>query len=200
MMIDEPAAPAASVAVVGITPVAVIDGGSRVAGAGLLLQLRTALAPLPPGAVVEVRSTEASVRDDLTAWCRLSGNVLLAVADTGRLTTYFVRKGGSAAWETPEWGTRLPQRQHGVLDVRDWFIGRRAHVPEEAPTYFGFIRRGAVAEPGLPSYPFRLNRKADVWTETLADLYEQATAQQWHASTDIPWGQLRPLPDALERA
>jgi TusA-related sulfurtransferase len=188
------------VAVVGITPSAVLEGGNRTAGAGLLLQLRTTLAPLPPGAVLELRSTAPGLRDDLAAWCQLNGHSLLTAADAGLQTTYFIRNGGSASWEQPEWGLRLPQRQPGVLDLRDWFIGRRATVPDEAPTYYGFIPRGAVAEPGRPAYPFRLNRKADVWTETLADLYEQATAQQWHAATDIPWAQLPSLPDAVERA
>lgn len=196
-MTDE-AAGSGAVTVVGITPSAVLESGSRTAGAGLL-QLRLALAPLPPGAVVELRSSAPGLRDDLAAWCQLNGHTLLAAADTGHQTTYFIRN-DSPAWAPPEWGTRLPQRQPGVLDLRDWFIGRRAAVPEEAPTYYGFIPRGAVAEPGLPAYPFRLNRKTDVWTETLADLYEQATAQQWHAATDIPWAQLPPLPDAVERA
>ena len=200
-MTDDDATPQGAFAVVGITPAAVVDGGSRTAGVGLLLQVRTTLAPLPPGAVVEVHSTEPSVREDLAAWCRLTGNEFLTAADAGRHTTYFIRKGGAAArWEVPDWGNRLPQRRPGVLDLRDWFVGRRATVPAEAPTYYGFIPRGAVAEPGLPEYPFRLNHKADVWADTLADLYEQATAQQWNASTDIPWSQLRPLPDDLERA
>ncbi|MGD9893081.1 MAG: sulfurtransferase TusA family protein [Dehalococcoidia bacterium] len=188
-------------AVVALTPITIVDGGNRSAGAGVLLQVRTALAPLPPGAVVEVRSTEPSVREDLAAWCRLTGNALVSAADAGAYTTYFVRKGGGAArWDTPDWGIRMPQRREGTLDLRDWFTGRRATVPDEASTYFGFIPRGAVAEPGLPEYPFRLNHKADVWVDTLADLYEQATAQQWNASTDIPWSELRPLPDDLERA
>jgi TusA-related sulfurtransferase len=198
---DDARTPENAFAVVGITPAAVVDGGDRGAGAGLLLQVRTSLAPLPPGAVVEVRSAEASVRDDLAAWCRLTGNEMVAAADAGTHTAFFVRKGSAAARrEAPDWGNRLPRRREGALDLRDWFVGRRAAVPDEAPTYYGFIPRGAVAEPGLPEYPFRLNRKADVWADTLADLYEQATAQQWNASTDIAWSALRPLPDDLERA
>ena len=34
----------------------------------------------------------------------------------------------------------------------------------------------------------------------MADLYEQATAGQWDASRDIPWSELKPLPEPLERA
>jgi hypothetical protein len=84
--------------------------------------------------------------------------------------------------------------------VRDWFQGRAGDVPAEAPTYLGFTPRGAVAEPGMPSYPFALNRKEDVWAESLPDLYEQAKAQQWNATTDIPWADLPELPDDVERA
>ena len=39
-----------------------------------------------------------------------------------------------------------------------------------------------------------------MWAAEVADLYEQATAGQWDASRDIPWADLKPLPDPLERA
>jgi len=52
----------------------------------------------------------------------------------------------------------------------------------------------------MPALPFTLNRKLDVWADNLPDLYEQAKAQQWNATTDVPWASLAPLPDELERA
>jgi len=99
-----------------------------------------------------------------------------------------------------EWGVQLPRRPDGSVDLRNWLVGRRALIPDEAPAYYGFIPRGAVGEPGLPDYPFHLNRRADIWTESITELYEQATAQQWNANNDIPWAKLRPIPDDLERA
>jgi uncharacterized OsmC-like protein len=54
--------------------------------------------PLRAGGVLEVRSREGSVREDLPAWCRMTGNDLLSTAPgEGASTSYFVRKGGADA-------------------------------------------------------------------------------------------------------
>lgn len=60
---------------------AVCDGGDLDCGSGLLLIIRNAMAPLAAGGVLEVRSREASVREDLPAWCRMVGHGLLGVHD-----------------------------------------------------------------------------------------------------------------------
>jgi len=79
-------------------PDAVCDGGDLDCGSGLLLIIRRAMDPLRPGGVLEVRSREGSVREDLPAWCRMTGNDLLASSPgEGRSTSYFVRKGGDDA-------------------------------------------------------------------------------------------------------
>lgn len=184
----------------GITPATVVHGGNLDVG-GVLMAVRNAINRLQAGEVLELVSTGAGLRDDLTAWCRLTQNEMLAELDGGSRTRYLIRKGaGAARWDQPDWGIRLPLRQGRAIDMRDWFAGRAGLVPEEAPTYFGFVPRGAVPELGMPDYPYILNRKADVWADNIADLYEQAKAQQWNATTDIPWQQLQPLPDDLERA
>jgi uncharacterized OsmC-like protein/TusA-related sulfurtransferase len=74
---------------------AVCDGGDLDCGSGLLLIIRSALQPLPPGGVLEVRSRESSVKEDLPAWCRMVGHALLATAEEPeRATSYFLRKKG----------------------------------------------------------------------------------------------------------
>jgi len=186
---------------VGISPSAVVNGGSLSVGAGLLMQVRNAMDRLQPGQTLEIESKEESIGEELKAWCRLTLNDFLGDADAGYHTKYFIRKGIKASWqEQPDWGIRLPQRPGGTIDLRDRFVGRAGEVPENAPTYYGFVPRGAVPELGMPEYPYVLNNKADVWARNIADLYEQAKTQQWNATTDIPWSQLTPLPDALERA
>jgi TusA-related sulfurtransferase/uncharacterized OsmC-like protein len=65
----------------GAAPAAVCDGGDLDCGSGLLLIIRAAMAPLAAGAVLEVRSRERSVREDLPAWCRMVGHALLDVRD-----------------------------------------------------------------------------------------------------------------------
>lgn len=187
--------------VVGVAPAAVVEAADLHAGEGLLLRVRNALTRLGEGQVVEIRAAGGEVREDLAAWCRITQNELVDTVDAGDHTRFFVRKGpGAARWERPDWGVRLPLRRGGALDLRDWLVGRAGDVPEEAPTYWGFIPRGAVPEPGMPDFPYALNRKTDVWAQNLPDLYEQAKSKQWNASTDIPWGELPPLADDLERA
>ena len=178
-----------------------MDGGGLSSGAGLLMQVRNTLDRLREGQVLEVRTTESSAREDLNAWCRLTLNEFIGDADAGSHSKYFIRKGDKASKQAqPDWGIRLARERDGVIDMRDWFVGRVGQVPDNAPAYLGFVPRGAVPELGMPEYPYTLNRKDDVWADNVADLYEQAKSHQWNATTDIPWGQLEPLPEELERA
>jgi len=79
-------------------PDAVCDGGDLDCGSGLLLIIRNAMAPLAAGGVLEVRSREASVREDLPAWCRMVGHGLLGAHDgEGGYVHYLVRKKGADA-------------------------------------------------------------------------------------------------------
>ncbi|HEU5003288.1 MAG TPA: DUF455 domain-containing protein [Actinomycetota bacterium] len=200
---DEEQEPNASkdFSLVGITPAAVLDAAGIDPGP-VLLMLRNAVSRLDEGDVLEVGAAEdQDLDDDLSSWCRLNGCDVLARLDAGAGRKWLLRKGPAApAWEKPDWGVTLPRRDGRRIDLRDWFAGRAGEVPDEAPTYYGFVPRGAVAEPGMPSYPFTLNTKAEVWADNIAALYEQAKAQQWNASEDIAWDQLPALPDDLERA
>jgi uncharacterized OsmC-like protein len=54
--------------------------------------------PLPGGGVLEVRSREISVKEDLPAWCRMVGHALVGTEDAeNRYTHYFIRKKGDDA-------------------------------------------------------------------------------------------------------
>lgn len=186
----------------GVVPIAhaVLDGGDLDCGSGLLLILRQALHRLEPGQILELKSREVSVKEDLPAWCRMTENELVTIQPATDHVKYFIRRGKGAGGEKPDWGIRVPPRPGTGIDLRDWYVGRVGHVLEEAPVTDGFAPRGAVVERGTPPYPFTLNRKREIWAETLADLYEQAKAAQWDATRDIPWDDLRPLPEELERA
>jgi hypothetical protein len=60
--------------------------------------------------------------------------------------------------------------------------------------------RGSVVPDGVPSLGFTVNDKAECWADNVMELYEEAVARQWSSARDIPWDELRPLPDDLERA
>jgi tRNA 2-thiouridine synthesizing protein A len=55
--------------------------------------IKAKLRELTSGQVLEVRADDPSAREDIGAWCRLSGHELVAVVDeTAEITRYFLRK------------------------------------------------------------------------------------------------------------
>ncbi|MBL8848329.1 MAG: hypothetical protein JNG89_01535 [Planctomycetaceae bacterium] len=76
-------------------PDASFDGGSLDCGSGLLLLIRRHIDPLPGGRLLEIRSTEPSVEEDLPSWCRMTGNDLLSTVRRGPERSYLVRKRGA---------------------------------------------------------------------------------------------------------
>jgi len=72
------------------------DGGNLDCGSGLLLLIRKHIDPLPPGGILEIRSTEISVEEDLPAWCRLTGNEFISWTRQGDQRSFLVCKGALA--------------------------------------------------------------------------------------------------------
>jgi 5-methyltetrahydropteroyltriglutamate--homocysteine methyltransferase len=73
-------------------PDATFDGGDLDCGNGLLLLIRRHIDPLEPGQLLEIRSREASVDEDLPAWCRMTGNDLVSRTRSGGDRSFLVRK------------------------------------------------------------------------------------------------------------
>ncbi len=69
------------------------DGGELDCGNGLLLLIRKHIDPLEQGQLLEILSLEASVEEDLPAWCRLTGNEMVNMWRTGRQRSFLVSKG-----------------------------------------------------------------------------------------------------------
>ena len=107
-------------------PLATCDGGDLDCGSGLLLIIRSAMAPLPPGGVLLVKSREISVREDLPAWCRMVGHGLLGqVAADGGYTHYTLRKKGA---DQELAGDLQKAREHGWQARVRWTAGMQAKV------------------------------------------------------------------------
>jgi len=98
-----------------------------------------------------------------------------------------------------EWGTRAKPGNLG-LRLKDINIGSYGVVPDHGGEHRSMAPRGATLPDDLPSLGFTLNEKAEVWADNAAELYEEAVARQWSSARDIPWSELKPLPDDLERA
>ena len=71
----------------------VCEGGNLDCGSGLLLLIRKSMEAVPDGDILEIRSTEISVKEDLPAWCRMTENPYLGWRSATEHNKYFVQRG-----------------------------------------------------------------------------------------------------------
>lgn len=134
-----------------LSPDHVLDGGALDCGSGLVLLIREHMRKVPDGGVLEMRSLEPTVRDDLPPWCRMVGHEFLGAlpGELERQHRYFVRRGsGTAAAQEDaalsadkerarayEW--RLRARSSGALETTvycrnfKWQLGQPASFEEK---------------------------------------------------------------------
>src|SRR5512136_1310284 len=79
-----------------IKPDHVFDGGNLDCGSGLILLIREAMLKVPEQGILEMRSREPTVRNDLPPWCRMVGLEYLGSLKAEGFTRYFVRRTVSA--------------------------------------------------------------------------------------------------------
>ena len=125
----------------------VLDGGDLDCGSGLVLLLREAMLQVPEGGVLEMRSREPTVRDDLPPWCRMVGHDYLGERPGDGFVRYFVRRGPGKTAEDEvalasdkeaareyEWRTRVRHRGHLAARVYcrnfQWDVGQAASFEE----------------------------------------------------------------------
>ncbi len=77
----------------GIKPDLMFDGGDMDCGSGLSLLIRENMLKIPVGGVMEMRSRDATVKDDLPPWCRLASHEYLGHMDGDGYTRYFIQRG-----------------------------------------------------------------------------------------------------------
>jgi 5-methyltetrahydropteroyltriglutamate--homocysteine methyltransferase len=123
------------------------DGGDLDCGNGLLLLIRKHIDPLPRGGLLEICSTEISVDEDLPAWCRLTGNDLVAWSKDGRQRRFLVCKGKLGERENSEASKVSPALTAPVVSdaAPPPLVQRREAVP--APSI------PALAVMGIGSWP-----------------------------------------------
>jgi uncharacterized OsmC-like protein len=82
-----------------ITPDTVFDGGDLDCGSGLILLIREQMIKTPIDGILEMRSREPTVADDLPPWCRMSGHEYLGKLAAETYTRYFVKRGSGRGEE-----------------------------------------------------------------------------------------------------
>jgi 5-methyltetrahydropteroyltriglutamate--homocysteine methyltransferase len=114
-----------------LTPAASFDGGTLDCGSGLLLLIRQHIDPLREGQLLEIASSEASVCEDLPAWCRMTGNELVSEDRGDGRYRFLVAKGkfvASPSTAAVDASPRPRMRGREVLPVRI-----PASLPSPAP-------------------------------------------------------------------
>jgi len=111
------------------------DGGDLDCGNGLLLLIRKHIDPLEAGELLEIRSTEISVPEDLPAWCRLTGNELVSQLKSGREHSFLVSKGkfDPARAKPASEARAMPLRQSVVAVTIPASLPAPASAPSIAP-------------------------------------------------------------------
>ena len=146
------------------------DGGDLDCGNGLLLLIRKHIDPLPRGGLLEVKSSEISVEEDLPAWARLTGNELISWTKKNRQWSFLIAKGKfaerSAAMKTPA----LATHDNSVVKVS---IPTKLPSPIAAPTI------APLSVMGIGSWPrprWMLQAKHEHMEGRLDEASFQATA------------------------
>ena len=82
-----------------LTPDVIVDGGDLDCGSGWILLIRENMMKTPVDGILEMRSREPTVADDLPPWCRMAGHEFLGKEDGSGYTRYFVRRGSGVKEE-----------------------------------------------------------------------------------------------------
>jgi len=101
------------------------------------------------------------------------------------------------------WGKRAKPSSRGLTYTDTNRVKAYGEMPEKAE-WLNFAPRGAVRDAYVDRMPtigdYTVVDKNEVWAENVITLYEEAKARQWNATRDIPWDELQPLPEDLEKA
>ena len=83
----------------GLEPDRLFDGGDLDCGSGLVLLIRENMLAVPVGGVLEMRSREVTVGDELPPWCRMAGHHYLGRLGGEGCDRFFIRRGAEKVKE-----------------------------------------------------------------------------------------------------
>lgn len=75
------------------------------------------------------------------------------------------------------------------LTYADCNVGRYGYdsIPEFIRNNYSMAARGSVLVPGLPDLGYTENRKSEVWSDNVVELYEEAKSRRWVPAVDVNW-------------
>jgi hypothetical protein len=86
------------------------------------------------------------------------------------------------------------------LTYQDLDIGSYGYtsIPEDVRQSQSMVARGSEKYGVLPDMGYVVNRKSDVWSDNVTELYEEAKARRWTPAVDVPWTVLDTAPRSPE--
>ena len=100
------------------------------------------------------------------------------------------------------WGVKAKEQatpENGGLRFEYLNVDVYGEVPERWDNNTE-IPRGAIPDARTEQMGYSIFEKSEVWSDLCAGLYEDAIADRWNSSADIPWDTLEPIGADLERA
>jgi len=139
---------------------------------------------------------EAEFRQHYTQWMEILQRNAERLA-RGQFSLHWMDTSGA------QWGRRAKPSSRGLTYADINRVPGYGDVPELA-SWLNFAPRGSVREPYRDEMPivddYTVLERDELWAENVLSLYEEAKARQWNATRDIPWDELTPLPEDLEKA
>ncbi len=168
------------------------DGGDLDCGSGLLLLIREHLDPLPRGGLLEIRSTDPGVDEDLPAWCRLTGNELVSSLKDGSQRSFLVCKGKLAERTAASAGPAKERpRFSPTRALEEPFVPASLPAPAEVPSLPPLAVMGVGSWPRprwlLSALHERLEGRLDdlAFQETADDAVRLCVASQLRAGVSV---------------
>ncbi len=146
------------------------DGGDLDCGNGLLLLIRKHIDPLPRGGLLEIKSSEISVEEDLPAWARLTGNELISWTKKNRQWSFLIAKGKFAERSATVANPVPATNDNGVVKVT---------IPTKLPSPIAAPAIAPLSVMGIGSWPrprWMLQAKHEHMEGRLDEISFQATA------------------------
>lgn len=100
------------------------DGGDLDCGNGLLLLIRRHLDRLESGQLLEIRSVEPSVDEDLPAWCRLTKNELISWTKQGSQRSFLICKAGTATTSIDADVLPVIRKEQKTVDIKSKVVAQ----------------------------------------------------------------------------
>ncbi|HEY6419397.1 MAG TPA: hypothetical protein VIX59_10365 [Candidatus Binataceae bacterium] len=93
-----------------------------------------------------------------------------------------------------------PSNAKRGLTYQDLDIGSYGYtaIPEDVRRSQSMVARGSEKWGVLPDMGYVVNRKSDVWSDNVTQLYEEAKARRWAPAVDVPWTDLDTNPRSPE--